>query len=205
MKNKWAAGMTYDAYQQLIASLLEKEQTTGPNQSPEMVAYTQLNQRRMKRLDKTHHVGEALCEVVSNLPKENWLVISEAWCGDAAQSLPILHKIAACNSAISFRIVLRDEHPELMEHYLTEGGKSIPILIRMNADFTAEIGIWGPRPKPAQEMLRAFKAQQEETYQEFAQRLHAWYAKDKGRLIESELLERIKKQHILKRSPLRTR
>jgi hypothetical protein len=188
VKNKWAAGMTYEAYRQFINSLLEKEQTTGPNQSPEMVAYTHLNERRMKRLDKTHQVGSALCSAVSNLPKQNWLVISEAWCGDAAQSLPILHKIANCNSAISFRIVLRDEHPELMEHYLTEGGKSIPILIRMNADFTDQLGIWGPRPAPAQEMLRDFKAQKDETYEQFAQRLHAWYAKDKGELIESELL-----------------
>ena len=50
---------------------------------------------------------------------------------------------------LELRIVLRDEHPEVMDRYLTNGSRSIPIVIALDEEFR-ELGHWGPRPRELQ-------------------------------------------------------
>jgi hypothetical protein len=179
-------GIVYSEYRQLIDSLLRGNQTTGDNHSEAMLQHTRMNVQRMKRLDKTWKAPFELAELVNRLMSpEKWLVITEGWCGDAAQTIPLMHHLAKLNPNIDMRLVLRDEHPELMRLYLTEGAKSIPILIRENSQEI--ISHWGPRPAFAQEMLRAYKNSPSMSYVEFSEKLHGWYARDKGLSFAKEI------------------
>ena len=184
-----ADAYTYQAYRQLIDDLLAEGKTTGPQQSEELTAYTELNVQRMHRLDKTVKVQPALATAVAGLRGHYlWLIITEGWCGDAAQLVPIIEAVAQASAGhLTTRYVLRDEHPELMDQYLTGGGKAIPKLLVLHPDTLAEITHWGPRPAPAQELVIKMKAEGA-THEEFSLQLHTWYAHDRTQTTQTELL-----------------
>ena len=184
-----AGAYTYQAYRQLIDELLTQGKTTGPNQSEELTHYTELNVQRMERLDKTVKVQPALAAAAAGLQGNYlWLIITEGWCGDAAQLVPVFEAVAqASQGHLTTRYVLRDEHPELMDQYLTGGGKAIPKLLVLHPTTLAEITHWGPRPAPAQELFRKLKAEGA-THEAFALQLHTWYAHDRTQTTQNELL-----------------
>ena len=117
------------------------------------------------------------------------LVIAEDWCGDASNTVPWLAKLADLAGCLELRVIKRDEHPEVMDRYLTGGSRSIPIVIALDADFE-ERGHWGPRPRELQEWVLAHRASipSKERY------AHArtWYAKDQGQTTLREVLELLK-------------
>jgi thioredoxin-like negative regulator of GroEL len=184
-----AGAYTYQAYRQLVDELLAQGKTTGPEQSEELTAYTDLNVKRMERLDKTVQVQPALAAAAAGLQGHYlWLIITEGWCGDAAQLVPIMEAVAQASAGhLTTRYVLRDEHPELMQNYLTGGGKAIPKLLVVNPDTLVEITHWGPRPAPAQTLLHKLKAEGA-THEEYAREIHTWYAHDRTQTTQTELL-----------------
>lgn len=183
------AGMSYEQYRALIDQLLMGDKTTGDNQSPEMIGYTRLNVQRMNKLDKKIQLEKELENKLIEVPEKwYWLVITEAWSGDAAQNIPIIEKMAAVSENIELKLLLRDENPALMDQYLTHGGRSIPMLICIRQEDFAELGVWGPRPEPAQKLVTDFKANPFGTQEEFVQSLHNWYAKDRGKTIQEEFM-----------------
>ena len=184
---------TYEEYLALMDQVVAEKRTTGPNQSPEMAEYTRLNQYRMHRLDKTVKLDLDLQQLAHQIAApQTWYVLTEAWCGDAAQSLPVIAKVAALNPLITLTLLLRDEHPEIMEKYLTRGGKSIPKLIALDAD-GHELFTWGPRPQPLQEMVWEHKENPKVPYAEFLEEMQRWYNADKTEAMQRELTERIKR------------
>lgn len=188
LAEKLPHSISYEAYLTLMNNLREEGKTTGPNQSEDMVHYTQLNQKRMTRIHKKYQPGERLLAQVQKINKDYlWLVITEAWCGDAAQVMPILGEIAAQSPHLEMRVILRDEHLDLMDAYLTDGSRSIPKLICIEKETGQEVGVWGPRPAEAQQLVMDFKAHPETSYKVFAGQLQQWYNKDKGQKIEAEL------------------
>jgi len=184
-----ASAFSYAAYRQLIDRLLAEGKTTGPNQSDDLLAYAKLNQQRMVRLDKTLRVNPELQAAVQSLRgRYVWLIITEGWCGDAAQIVPVLEAVAqASGGRIETRYLLRDEHLPLMDQYLTNGSRSIPKLVVLQADTLAAVGTWGPRPKTAHELVLRLKGEGL-AVKEFAAQLHGWYATDKTQSTQQELL-----------------
>ena len=183
-----AKAITYPAYTALIASLLAQDRTTGSDQSAAMVHFTQLNQQRMHRLEK---VIELLPETVALIrgisTPQTWLVLTEAWCGDAAQSVPVMHAVAALNPLIELKLLLRDENLGLMDQYLTNGvSRSIPKLIGVDTTTSEELFVWGPRPAPLQEIFMRLKAEGLE-FHLVKEELQRWYNKDKTVTIQQEL------------------
>jgi hypothetical protein len=184
-----ATAYTYQAYRQLIDSLLAEGKTTGPEQSERLVEFTELNVQRMHRLDKTVRLQPALAAAAAGL-RENyfWLIISEGWCGDAAQLVPVFEAVAAASQGhISTRYVLRDEHPALIDQYLTDGGRAIPKLLVLNPETLAEITQWGPRPAPARALVQRLKAEGM-PHDDFIRELHTWYTHDRTQATQNELL-----------------
>lgn len=174
---KWEGGMTYLEYRKLVAELIENSKSTGPVQSEDLLRYSILNQHRMNRLDKTVEFGDSI-EHVENLGLKA-LVITEGWCGDAAQSVPVFEQFMS-KVGVEVRYVLRDEHDDLMALHLTNGAKSIPIMVLLDDEFKL-IGQWGPRPRLLQEMVMEYKHQPEpkKPYSEFSKDIQLWYANDK--------------------------
>src|SRR5690242_17445398 len=80
------------------------------------------------------------------------LVLAEDWCGDASNSIPVLAKLTDRISGLELRIIRRDEHLDVMDRYLTNGSRSIPVVIVLDRDFQ-ELGHWGPRPRVLQDWV----------------------------------------------------
>ena len=178
--------MSFDEYIQLIEDLLAEGKTTGPNQSEAMFNYAKINRQRMKRLDKTVELTSLTKQKAQSVnQKWIWLVITEGWCGDAAQNIPVIEKIAAENPNIETRYVLRDENLELMDLYLTNNARSIPKLICLDAETLEEIGTWGPRPQAAMDYFYGMRAEGMEKPQ-MMENLQRWYLQDKEHSIQIE-------------------
>lgn len=181
---------TYPEYLKLMEDLLAEGKSTAPQQDENLTEYSKMNLRRMKRWEKTLKIStEAEAKIKAYEGKMIWLVISEGWCGDAAHSLPVIHQLADLNPNIEMRVVLRDQHEDLMNQFLTNGGKSIPKLIMYDVDQKEVIADWGPRPTMATQMVEDYKAKHGQVDIEFREQLQLWYNKDRGQNIIDDLLK----------------
>ena len=181
--------MSFEQYLSLIDDLLEEGKSTGPVQSDEHYYFSRLNRQRIKRLGKTVTVdGETRSAVLSLTRPLFWLIITEGWCGDAAQGIPVIEKIAAGSPLITTHYILRDQYPELIGSYLTDGAKSIPKLICLDAETLVELGTWGPRPQKAQQYFVEMREEGMEK-SDIMEQLQRWYLKDGGLEIGKELSE----------------
>ncbi|NDK55148.1 thioredoxin family protein [Pontibacter fetidus] len=183
-----AQALTYSQYITLTEKLLAENKTTGTNQATDLVDYTRMNLHRMRRMEKSTVLSEEMQAVLQRVNRKMiWVVLTEAWCGDAAQNVPAIVKIAEASPMIEVKLLLRDEHLDVMDAYLTNGGRSIPKLIALDAETLQELGTWGPRPEPAQQLVLDAKAQQMD-FKEMAEKLHGWYGKDRSRTLQQEFI-----------------
>ncbi|MBX7227161.1 MAG: thioredoxin family protein [Chitinophagales bacterium] len=184
-------GISFPDYFQLLEQLMAEHKTTGNDHSPEMLNYAKLNLQRMKRVDKTFHAHEELEAALSQInAPQKWLIITEGWCGDAAQIVPLLHQIAAhSNGKINLRLVLRDENEALIDQFLTNGGRAIPILIIMK-EGGEYLTHWGPRPKEAQDFVMEMK-HKGVPKEEWIVEIHKWYAQNKGVAVQKEIADKL--------------
>lgn len=180
--------ISYPEYRTLVRDLVSVGKSTGPTQSEALTNYSLLNDRRMKRLDKTIKISDETKAVFKSITeKQTWLVLTEGWCGDAAQNLPVIQKLAAENENIALKIVLRDEYLELMDLFLTNGGRSIPKVIVLDAQNNVQ-HTWGPRPTLATEMMTDYKAKNGSIDAQFKQDLQVWYNKNKGQSVQEDFV-----------------
>jgi hypothetical protein len=180
--------MSFDEFYQLVEQLVKDGKTTGEEQTAEKINYTKLNFSRMKRILKTTPISEDVSSSVDCLnEKLTWIILAESWCGDAAQNIPVFEKIAEANPNINVRVLLRDDNPEVMDQYLTNGGKSIPKLICVDENLK-ELGTWGPRPKFLQDWLYENKANPKMEMSELKEQFQIWYTKDKGQTLQKEMV-----------------
>ena len=181
-----AQAMDFTNYMQLSEQLVAEGRTSGPNQSAPYVYYTKLNLQRMKRLNKTVEIPAQLVELYKQKANEwRWITITEPWCGDAAQCVPVIEKLAQAIGGIQSQYLLRDEHPEIMDAYLTNGGRSIPKLICLDAE-GREVFTWGPRPDVIQEVMNRLKADGVTEISEIVEAIQKAYNDDKQNGIYQE-------------------
>ncbi len=181
IENALQNSCNYTEYRAKVTQLLSEGKSSGNEQSEDLLHYSQLNDVRMNRLDKTLAVPEEVKNTLGKLNKKYiWLVLAEGWCGDAAQLLPIMHKMDEVVAAIDLRIVFRDENDPLMQEFLTNGGRAIPKLIIVNADNHEVLAAWGPRPEGATRLIKEFKAKFGVVNEEAKTELQKWYLHDKG-------------------------
>ncbi len=118
-------------------------------------------------------------------PGVRLLAIVEDWCGDASNTVPVLARLGDEADCLELKVVLRDDHPEVMDQFLTSGSRSIPIVIALDQEFRP-LGHWGPRPKEIQEWVieNKDKIPSAERYPT----VRRWYAKDRGVTTLKEVL-----------------
>lgn len=184
---------SYNQFINWVRQLVNNKATSGNNQSDTLIDFTALNLKRMERIEKTITLNNELLNALKATQKQKWIVITEAWCGDSAQILPIIGLMAqASNNNIELEIILRDENPEWINNYLTNGSKSIPKLISRNID-NEDIFVWGPRPAEAQKIVVNWKeGTNGKNWYEMETELHGWYAKDKAKSIMFEIFNLLK-------------
>lgn len=182
---------SYNEFVQHAENLLAQGKTTGANQSEEYLFYAKLNLQRMHRWNKTFVLRNDIVEQLLSIPKQDWWIITEAWCGDSAQNLPAIAKMETASAGkIKLRIVLRDDNPHIMDQYLTNGtSRSIPILVAFDTTTGEQKFKWGPRPYTAQQLLTEWKnAPQPKPFEEFEKEMHTWYTNNKGNALQDEIM-----------------
>ena len=134
---------------------------------------------------KVMRVPEWAFQAVPPGTRRRLLVIAEDWCGDASSTIPIVARFADAVPGMELRILHRDEHPELMDRYLTNGARAIPIVIVLDESFR-ELGHWGPRPAPLQAWVLENRARVPKA--ELYPQVRRWYARDRGETTLREVI-----------------
>ncbi len=185
--------ISYQEYRNLVVQYAAEGKTSGNTQTEDYINYTKLNESRMHRLDKTLQVIDEVKEYIENLQKPyTWLVLAETWCGDAAQVIPVINKMASVSDKIDLRILLRDDNEALMNLFLTNGTKSIPKLIMLDKETNEVIADFGPRPKGAKQLIIDYKATHGMVDETAKIELQKWYLADKGISIQKEIVALMK-------------
>lgn len=166
--------------------MLADGKVTGNDQSAALVEYSTLNMHRMHRWEKTFSPGMAMVDAIKAISStQTWVIITEGWCGDAAQQIPVFEHLAALNPLIKTRYVLRDNNPEFMSHFLTNGARSIPVVLCLD-EANRLLWKWGPRPAEAIQLLSDLKNNGMGEH-ERKKELHTWYAKNKHMALQGEI------------------
>lgn len=181
--------LSYVAFREFVTNALQNDKA-ALNIKEDYIAYAELNEARLHRLDKTLKVSEEATNSLKNLKKKyTWIVISESWCGDAAQSVPMINKMAEVTDKVELKIVFRDQNLELMDQFLTNGGRSIPKLIIVDTQTMKVLGDWGPRPAGATKLVADYKEANGSFDQTGSVELQKWYTKNKGQEVQNEIIE----------------
>ena len=182
----WEKAVSYNDYLQHSRQKILELQQSAAEEDRKLLDYYQLGLTRMRRVGKTYQISEVQQQRFSEKNfKGKILIISEGWCGDAAMVVPVIHRFFGDEHV---RIVYRDENDELITQYLTNGGKSIPIVLLLDQDGNV-VSHWGPRPAHGMELLKKYKSSPEiYTADDFHNELQVYYTKNKGRDIVEELL-----------------
>lgn len=185
--------MNAKEYVDLFKEILERKYTSPPYDQEGYLNYTQLNSNRQNRWLKSGHINDEIKHKIINFKApQQWIIITEPWCGDAAHSVPFMIKLAELNDNIQLDIQLRDQPPFLIDQYLTNGtSKSIPILVVRDEE-GEDIFTWGPRPKECQKVLDELKKENVD-FEAQNLALQNWYNENKGVDIQKELLELMEK------------
>jgi Thioredoxin len=153
--------------------------------------YRKLNYQRSTRLEKTFIPTDETKQIFSKINQPlKWIVITETWCGDSAQNLPVITKIAQLNDNIELKIVLRDSNLKFMDLHLTNGSRAIPKLIVYDENDN-ELFQWGPRPVEAQNLFSRLK-NAGMPKPDINKELHLWYGRIRGKEVEKEIVNLIK-------------
>jgi hypothetical protein len=190
IENSLSQSHSYVDYRNHINDILKEGKSTGKEQSEALTHYSELNEARMNRLEKTVKISTEIIQKLNQLNGDYiWLVISEGWCGDAAQILPVIYKMAELSERIDLKIVFRDENEDLMNLFLSNGTKSIPKLIILDKNTLEVLSDFGPRPIGAKQLILDYKAKHGIVDETAKTNLQLWYLHDKGLSIQKEILD----------------
>lgn len=179
--------LAYKEYVSVVEDLFEQGKSTGLQQTDAYLEYTKINIQRMKRIEKSVQLLEETKTAMSQITKPlTWLVLTEGWCGDAAQNLPAIYLMSLVSEKVNLQLILRDEHPEIMDHYLTNGSRSIPKLICFETQSLEERFTWGPRPSVLQAIIVGMKSNNA-SKEERGLAAQNWYNKDKTLSLQTEI------------------
>jgi hypothetical protein len=181
-------GLTYEQYMATARARVEAtDPATLDDEARHRHEVTQLNFRRSDRIERTYQPSENLRRAIASIREPQvWMVISESWCGDSAQNLPHIMRLASLNPMIDLRILERDSHPDVMDEFLTGTARSIPIFVAWDVE-GRQLLRWGPRPAAGVRLVDELKSAGK-VKDEILEQLHLWYGRNRGADLEAELL-----------------
>ena len=181
---------SFEHYLEFVEELVSNHLHSGETDDALLKKFTATNQERLQRTYSKFTLTQTEAQQVSKLAPQTWILIGESWCGDVNSSLPVIAKLAQASAgAITLRIILRDQNPDVMNLYLSPtGGRSIPKLIIFNID-GQEVGNWGSRPQGLNKLAAAWK-EEKLPFMEIVKHVYAWYDEPENQHeIAKEVLE----------------
>ena len=195
-KARMATGLTYDAYLETWEAHIAQPLKGLDKSARKYLFYARYNAARSEKVVEAYEMDKKLAVLIDSIDTpQDWLILTEDWCVDSAYALPIISKAAARNPHINMRILLRDDNLDIMDQYLTDGGRSIPKLVAFGAD-GAELFQWGPRPEALKQARETWKADGIEG-PKLSEKGVAWYEAGGWQLVESELIDAIANSEVL--------
>jgi hypothetical protein len=181
------AGLDFDGYIERMREYAARTADEGMSaEDREHLETAAINLHRTERILRTYQPSDGVRHSAERINSpQAWLLLSEVWCGDSAQCVPQIAKIAALSPQISLRIMLRDENPDIMDAYLTDAKRAIPKLVIFGTD-RSELARWGPRPKGAQAVFQEALAEGVPKKVRL-ERLHLWYGRNRGAELDAEM------------------
>ncbi|MFK7845946.1 MAG: thioredoxin family protein [Rhodothermales bacterium] len=181
-------GLSYEDYLRTWEVHIAKPLKGLDKQARKNLFYAKYNAERAGRVVEAYQMDQKLEKLIDSVASEqHWMVLTEDWCVDSAYALPIISNAASRNRYINMRILLRDENLDIMDQYLTDGGRSIPKLVVFGADGT-ELYQWGPRPQSLKQQREIWKADGVEGPM-LSQKGAEWYDAGGWRDVETELID----------------
>ena len=152
--------------------------------------YIPINQKRVKRIRKAlakKGLRDELGAVATALPRGvRMLVLNEFWCGDGAQILPVHEAVVlASQGTVDVRVLMRDDNLDVMDLFLTNGGRSIPKTVLLNQECQV-LSTWGPRPEEAMDLVKRIKSDPAIAHT-YSREVHKWYTQDATQATQAEL------------------
>lgn len=186
-------GLSFDQFIKLFVSeIANTNKSKMTNEEKRRLDFTKLNFTRTERILKTYKISSELLSLIEHIETSQlWMVLTEAWCGDSAQTLPQIYKMIESNKNIELKILQREKYPSIMDRYLTNGTRSIPKLIAFN-EMGDELFQWGPRPDEAKNLVMQWKSDGE-TPDQYNEKLHLWYGRNRGKSLEKEFIKLLSK------------
>lgn len=185
--------MKFTDYQELFSKILKGFIREKPYDDPHYLNYVKLNLSRQNRWLKTGELAPETKSTIQSInEKQYWHLITEPWCGDASHIVPFIVMMAELNPLIELSLQLRDSEGSEIDKYLTNGGRSIPILIVRNSH-NQDLFHWGPRPTTCQNLYFKLK-NSNVTNKDVKIKLQQWYNENKGVDIQNEIIELIVKR-----------
>lgn len=190
MKKYWEKGISFDEYFRNTEKVIQKDEADLTEEEAKMLEYYKLGVQRMNRMKKVYKPNEEQLQRLADKNfKGKFLIISEGWCGDAGQTVPAVSLFFEGKNEV--RIAYRDPNPDLIDQFLTNGTRSIPIVVILDEN-NSVIAHWGPRPAYGTELLNKYKANPEAYPKEqFYNDLQVYYAKNRGVDVINEILDLI--------------
>ncbi len=191
--DKWwreerSGAMDSQSFAQAMEQWVNNSQHSGGTDPASWIEFTALNAVRMRRVAKTSKMPESLMALLDSgkCREQHWTLITESWCGDAAQTTPLIAAMAD-RAGVTLNWTLRDSGPKLIREFLTQGSESIPIWIIAGEDGTV-LGQWGPRPGDLQSWISKERAKPNPlSKKEMAIQIQLWYARDRGKAFFGEV------------------
>ena len=176
-----------------ITAHLDGLRDATPNPDEEVAPYDKyipINQQRIKRIRKSlakQGLSPALQDAVRGVKAgTKMLVLNEFWCGDGAQILPVHEAMVhASEGMLEVRALMRDKHVDVMDLFLTNGGRAIPKTVLLDEGLQV-LGTWGPRPEEAMALVKRIKSDLAIAHT-YSEQVHKWYTQDKQQNIQAEL------------------
>ena len=190
MKKYWNKAISFDEYFKKTEEIVNKKEEELTDDEKKMLKYYQLGVQRMSRMIKIYKPNEEQLQKLSEKNfKGKFLIISEGWCGDAGQTVPAVSLFFQGKNEV--RIIYRDENLDLIDQFLTNGTRSIPIVIILDENDNV-ITHWGPRPAHGAELLKKHKTDpKNDTKEQFYNDIQVYYSKNRGIDVINEILELI--------------
>lgn len=181
-------GLTWDEY--LIA--MDQAAAMDPDgldeEDAEKLEFSKLNLHRTARIGRTWKPSDELAGLLARLERpQTWMVLTETWCGDSAQCLPMIAIMAEAAPEVTLRLMIRDDNLDVMDRYLTDGKRAIPLLVAYDDDGNKRFR-WGARPAEAQAVITQALAEGLEKPDRL-ERLHLFYGRNRGRALDAEFVE----------------
>jgi Thioredoxin len=178
-----------EGYQKSVDTL-QANIATNTESDTKQLEYITNNFNTVKTILKTYEPSASMRAITNKLQEIDVYIIMENWCGSSASNVPFVVKILNTIKGAKIHIVPRDANEDFMNLYLSDGKKSIPIVVAFDKNGN-ELFKWGSSTAAQSEYAKKLQAQNME-FPDFINAMKKWFLENNAEAIEADFLSLLK-------------